>query len=169
MKKLFAFVLITVFCISCTTNKVASLTGNYDIVYTAESDKSFDEVWNKVIDYFAITGIPITVMEKASGFIVSKEMSLNDMVTMEKDGVLLNERSFVVIPYASNIVYMKASSDFNVRVKEENGKVTIMVNLPNIFVQRTLKPTGFQMFSEPERVEAKSTGAFERGLLELFK
>ena len=64
---------------------------------------------------------------------------------------------------------MNATSDFNVRVKQQNGKVSVAVNLPNIVAERTLKPTMLQMISTPERVEAKSTGVFERGLLDLFK
>lgn len=49
------------------------------------------------------------------------------------------------------------------------GKVVITVNLPNIEAERTIKPTGFVMVSAPEQVEAKSTGVFENGLLDLFK
>ena len=170
MKRLFGFMLISILCASCiTTSKVVHLTGNYDFVSTVETNKTYDEVWNKVVDYFATTGIPISTIEKASGLIISKEVSLKGMITMEKDGALLDENAFVVIPYASKVVYMNATSDFNVRVREVNGKVSITVNLPNIIAERTIKPTGFQLVSVPERVEAKSTGVFERGLLELFK
>lgn len=167
--KYLSYVLLCAVLSSCMTTKNTHLVGNYSVSTTAETDKSYDEVWNKVIDYFAVNGIPISTLEKASGLIVSNKVSLSDNVTMEKDGKLLDKRAFVVIPYAKNVVYVNVTSDFNVRVKEQNGKVSISVNLPNIYAERTIKPTFFQMVSTPEKVEAKSTGVFENGLLNMLK
>ncbi len=167
---LLSLCLITVMWTSCLTVKTPpNLVGNYPTVISVETDKSYDEVWDNVIDYFAKTGIAISTIEKASGLIVSNKVSLKGAVTMEKDGVLLDSCAYIVIPYEKNIVYLDATSDFNVRVKEHNGKVSISVNLPNIIAKRTVKPVGFQMISYPQVVEAKSTGVFEQGLLNLFK
>lgn len=158
---------------SCMTTKVPHLVGNYTITTSVETEKSFDEVWDKVIDYFAVNGIPISTLEKASGLIVSNKVSLTNKVTMEKDGKVLDDKAFVVTPYAKNVVYINATSDFNIRVKKQNGKVSISVNLPNIVAERTVKPTGLLFTNTPantpQKVEAKSTGVFENGLLELFK
>lgn len=154
---------------SCMTTKIPHLVGNYTFTTSIETDKSFDEVWDKVIDYFAMNGIPISILEKASGLIVSNKVSLKNNVTMEKDGKLLDDKAFVVIPYAKNVVYINVTSDFNIRVKKQNGKVSISVNLPNMVAERTVKPTGFQIVSTPQEIEAKSTGVFESGLLNLLK
>ena len=169
-KKVLFYALIITLLSSCIpSKKVAYLTGDYNINTSVETDKSFDEVRDKVIDYFSVNGIAISTLEKNSGLIVSNKVSLRDYVTTEKNGKPSNSGAFVVIPYEKNIVYMNATSDFNVRVKQQNGKVSVAVNLPNIVAERTLKPTMLQMISTPERVEAKSTGVFERGLLDLFK
>lgn len=169
MKKLLFSLLTVILMSSCGTTKLTHLIGTYDINTSTETDKTFDEVWDRVIDYFAVTGIPIVTLEKSSGLIVSNQVSLKEMVTMEENGKPKNGSAYIVIPYAKNTTFMDATSDFNVRVKERNGKVVVSVNLPNISARRTIKPKGLQMMSFPDLVQAKSTGVFEKGLLDLFK
>ncbi|WP_288531763.1 hypothetical protein [uncultured Bacteroides sp.] len=171
MKKLLLMLLPFLLLSSCMTMKStpSHLVGVYNVTTSIKTDNPFDEVWNKVIDYFATNGIPIATLEKASGLIVSNKVQLKDAVTIEQDGKPLDKNAYIVIPYAKNIIYKNVTSDFNVRVREVDGKVVITVNLPNIVAERTIKPTGFTMISVPENVEAKSTGVFEAGLLNLFK
>lgn len=171
MKKLLLVLLSGLMLSSCMTMKStpSHLVGVYNVTTSIETDQKFDDVWNKVIDYFATNGIAIATLEKASGLIVSNKVQLRDAVTVEQDGKPLDKNAYIVIPYAKNIIYKNVTSDFNVRVREVEGKVVITVNLPNIEAERTIKPTGFVMVSAPEQVEAKSTGVFENGLLDLFK
>ena len=155
---------------SCRTVESLSFKGYYPIQITVETDKKYDEVWDKVIDYFAVCGVPITTLEKASGLIVSKTISFKGFVTAEDEqGKLQNLDAFIVIPYAKDIVYMNAAFDFNVRIKKQESKVVISVNLHNIQAEITTKPKGLKMISYPLPVEGKSTGIFEKGLLALFQ
>lgn len=79
------------------TTNIPHLVGNYTINTSTETDKSFDEVLGKVIDFFATSGIPINTLEKASELIVSNNMTLEDMTTTEKDGIILNPNAYIVI------------------------------------------------------------------------
>lgn len=168
--KIFLSALFACLLYSCKTTDMLTLTGDYPIINTTTTtDKTFDEVWDNVIDYFAINGIPISILDKESGLIVSNKVSLKNNITMEKNGKPLNDKAFIVIPYAKNVIYMNAYSDFNVRVKKQDGKITISVNLPNIVAERTTKPAWWQLVSTPKIVDAKSTGVFEKGLLSLLK
>ena len=102
--------------------------------------------------------------------IVSKTISFKGFVTAEDEqGKLQNPDAFIVIPYAKDIVYMNAAFDFNVRIKKQESKVVISVNLHNIQAEITTKPKGLKMISYPLPVEGKSTGIFEKGLLALFQ
>lgn len=168
---LFLFVLSYLVLSSCMTTKTSqTLVGDYPSApFSIETDKSFDEVWDKAIDYFAMNGISISTLEKESGLIVSNKVSLKNSITMEKDGKPLDKNAFVVIPYAKNVVYVNATSDFNVRIRKQGEKVLISVNLPNLVAERTVKPKGFQLVSTPQVVEARTTGVFENGLLNLLK
>ena len=168
-KKLFLLVLSCVLLSSCTTTKISSLTGTYSVNTSIETDKSYDEVWGKVIDYFATSGIPISTLEKASGLIVSNKVALENMTTTEKNGVISNPNAYIVIPYVKNSSHLQVTSDFNVRVTEQNGKVVISVNLPNIKAQLDVLEGLYMRVWTPKSVEAKSTGVFEKTLLDLFK
>ena len=177
MKKLFLIVLIVTFS-SCAPLK---LVGNYPIPnHFAESALSFDEVWSKVIDYFAITGTPITTIEKQSGIIVSSKMSfVNNYTREDKKGNLINPEGYVVIPTVrgrfGNILEPSSLitgnwtmvGDWNVRVKSEGEKTIINVNLTN--VQCFYTAPGAYGRSQTSRIPIKSTGRFESNLLELFR
>ena len=60
MKKLLLMLLPFLLLSSCMTMKStpSHLVGVYNVTTSIETDKPFDEVWNKVIDYFATNGIP---------------------------------------------------------------------------------------------------------------
>lgn len=67
-KKVLFYALIITLLSSCIpSKKVAYLTGDYNINTSIETDKSFDEVWDKVIDYFSVNGIAISTLEKIVG------------------------------------------------------------------------------------------------------
>lgn len=168
-KKLFLLALSCMVLSSCMTTKIPHLVGNYTATTSIETDKSFDEVWGKVIDFFATSGIPISTLEKASGLIVSNKVALEGMTTTEKDGVILNPNAYIVIPYVKGSTNLQVTSDFNVRVKEQNGKVLISVNLPNIKAQLYVLEGLYVRVPTAKSIEAKSTGVFENGLLNLLK
>lgn len=167
MKKfLFVLPILAIFMEGCSSSAV--FKSNYDQVYSVESGLSFDEVWDKVIDYFAVNGYHISTIEKSSGIIMAAKTDLSNSYTKEdKNGNLENPNAFVVIQkglgFSISMLRFNITGDWNVRVKESNGKTLINVNLVNI--QGVL--TGNK--GERTAVQAKSTGVFERHLLDLLK
>ena len=155
---------------SCVTTP--HLVGNYAITNSIETNKSYDEVWGDVIDFFATSGIPISTMEKESGLIVSSKVALDGMTTTEENGKISNPNAYIVIPSVKSMPFVKSTvnvtADFNVRVKEQNGKVIVTVNLTNIMAQVKDKTLDGKPMST-KTIEAKSTGVFEKTILELFK
>ena len=169
MKKALMTVIVLALLSSCTVHK---LIGSYDKVITQNVDSEFDKVWGKVIDVFAQKGIPINVIDKSSGLIVSNKFPIPlSMVTKEKGGVPSDKNAFLVIPSTISRVLLhsylvdEASGSFNVRVKKnESGKVVININLVN--VESKFVPNDRRR--SPIDILAKSTGVFEKKMIDLI-
>lgn len=54
-------------CLSSCSPKVYGLRGNYEVTKNIETSSFFDDVWNRVIDFFAESNIPVATLEIASG------------------------------------------------------------------------------------------------------
>ena len=77
---------------SCTPVKYA-IQGSYQPATSVVTSKSFDNVWNNVIDFFAENNLPIEILEKDSGLIVSNNIKVGDnLVTWEDE----NGKSHVI-------------------------------------------------------------------------
>lgn len=166
MKKLLLIVSCITVLSSCTSMK---LTGNYpDPHYFIETSDSFDDVWSRVIDYFAYAGVPITTIEKSSGLIVSSKVSFIDHYTTEKRGIPSDPNAYVVIPNLGALYLMTGTltitGDWNVRIKESDGKTSININLINIDCYYT----STDRMGNTTKIPAKSTGKFEQSLLDYF-
>ena len=173
MKKILIVLFAASLLVSCSTLK---LTGTYPSTnHFGYSDKSYEQVWAKVIDYFAIAGIPITTIDKSSGIIVSSKMSFLNSYTREVKGVPLNPNAYVVIPTVrggfGKILEPTTTAitgdwtmvgDWNVRIRESEGKIMVNVNLMNLDCYYTI--SGF--YGSITKVPIKSTGKFERELLD---
>ena len=161
---------------SCGTLK---LVGNYPSTenYYATTDASYDSVWDRVVDFFATSGVPITHIDKDSGLIISSKMSFLNSYTLERNGVPEDPNAFVVIPIVrggfGNILEPRAVitgrwtmyGDFNVRITIcDGGKTMINVNLLNL----TCLYYGSSLLGNTTRVPIASTGVFEKSLLQLF-
>lgn len=141
-----------------------------------ETDASFEEVWANVVDYFAFENIPIQLMDKSSGLIVSKSVEVgSDLVTQEnRDGQLQNPRAWFVLSYSSDFISANVRFSFNVRVKTlSNGKTLIAVNVGDIRYGRLVEPSPSEVWlgvdvRKTEMSSCASTGNFEKSLLELF-
>lgn len=160
------FVLMSFVYLSlCSCTSVKTLQGNYANSYSITTATSYDKVWDNVIDYFASNGISISTMEKASGLIVANRIVVPQ--TIEKNGKPLDSSAFIVIPNV-NKYPSTATASFNVRVKNNGDSVTITVNVYNIESTRIIAQIYYNSpITEP--IEGKSTGVFEKGLLNLFK
>ena len=79
--KLFSITAIcAIFCAiiasSCGSSQ-PTLRSTYTINKTSTTtSSSFNEVWNKVIDFFAEQNIPIATLEKESGIIVASNVTI---------------------------------------------------------------------------------------------
>lgn len=143
-----------------------------------ETSLSYEEVWSKIIDYFAVSGIPITNIDKTSGIIISNNVSFENYYTREdKKGNLVNPNAFVVIPTIKggfgNILEPNAKltgewemyGDWNVRIKS-NGKGGTIINV-NLLNLRCFYG-GSGMLGKT-KIPIKSTGIFEKKMLDYLK
>lgn len=172
MKKFIVALCIVGVITACSPMK---LTGVYPSTnHFGYSDNSYEQVWAKVIDYFAIAGIPITTIDKSSGIIVSSKVSFLNFYTREVKGVPLDPNAYVVIPTVrggfGNILEPTAVitgdwtmvGDWNVRIKESGGKIMVNVNLMNLDCYYTTSG----LYGSTTKVPIKSTGKFEQELLD---
>ena len=67
---LICFLVVMVFSFGCAT-----APKNYNFNPVCSFDCEFDEVWAGIIEYFAITNMPIQTIEKDSGIIVTSWMN----------------------------------------------------------------------------------------------
>lgn len=149
-----------------------SLTGSYpDPHHYAESDDTFEEVWERVVDYFAFEGIPISTIDKSSGLIITAKMPLKDYCSREENGKPLDPDAYVVIPTSKGGLGTtmepemlvshgwKITGQWNVRVKESDGKTAIHINLSEL---TCLYPSLNGYRDAP----IHSTGRFEQKILD---
>ena len=154
---------------SCSTQIL--LKGSYPTTaHFVKTDLSFDEVWTKVIDYFAVNGVPITTIDKSSGLIISSKMSFLETYTTEDEyGIPINSNAFTVAPYCKVLTPTTIIGDWNVRVKTENGKTVVNVNLISLNARGIYRKNGSITPVIGGMIPIKSTGVFESQLLNLFK
>ena len=169
-KKLLGLGLIVILFSSCSVGY--KLTGNYPI--TGESvliDKTFEEVWSKTIDYFALNGVPISTIDKSSGLIVSSKMDLTNSYSRESNGELLNPKAYVVIPTVrggfGNILEPTSAitgnwdmiGDFNVRIKNtDSNNILVNVNLLNL-------NCFYSAGRSTVKIPISTTGVFEKEMI----
>ena len=159
MKRILITLCVANLLVSCGT---LQLTGTYpNPHHFGYSEFSYDQVWSKVIDYFAMEGIPIETIDKSSGLIVSSKMSFKDVHTKEVKGVPLNPDAYVVIPsvLGYGIYDWTMDGNWNVRIKESDGRISINVNIVNLNCYGNHQNSIIQ-------VPIKSTGKFESKLLD---
>lgn len=163
MKKIFA-IAFAALCVSCSTYR---LTGNYADTnhFFAETTLSYEEVWTRVIDYFALEGVPISTIDKSSGLIVSSKVSFLNHYTREVGGTALNPNAYVVIPtvrggFLNVLTPVSIVGDWNIRIKDHNGRIIVNVNLINLDCYFN------GSYGSLVRVPVASLGNFERGLID---
>lgn len=172
MCKFLSVILFTLLVTSCAP-KIYTLKGAYPsppIVY--QSDKNFETIWSNVIDLFAQKGIPIQLVDKSSGLIVSGSAALTWSFE-DKMGSLLKNDAWVVIPKMidkGNNKLLKPYAVYgtwNIRIKPDGSKTSINTNLYNISAVYT-NPAAY---TKPAMsiADGRSTGNFEKFIYDLVK
>lgn len=157
MKHIITFSLIILCFSSCAVQ--SALVGNYNITNTATTNKSYNEVWDAAVDFFANSGYAISTIEKASGLIVAKTVTIdNDLITYESGGKPYNPYAYVIT--STKNATQEGTVDFNVRIKNIGNRVQVTVNLLNININY------FDVFLWLPVSQAMSTGVFESNLLD---
>lgn len=152
--------------ISCGPELYRTKGSYLDKPYQIYSDKSKDEVWNKIIELFSTKGISIKLIDKNSGLILSERTSfLSDYSYENDDGSLRNPNALVVcdkVVWQGVLQYPEqVTGEWNIRVVESSGKTLINVNLVNIQVS-------FFLAQVPEGT-GKSTGKYEKIVADYLK
>ncbi|RFS17356.1 hypothetical protein [Emticicia sp. C21] len=87
MKKMLTLLFLSYALFSCTGPKSIPIKGAYlEKPFTVYSEKSVEDVWSKVIDIFATSGITIKIIDKSSGLIVTDDYSFLKSYTFETTG-----------------------------------------------------------------------------------
>lgn len=177
MKKYTPLLLFAIVLAGCAAPKPVALKGSYrSTPMIIETDRTFDQVWDKLIDLFAQKGLSIKVIDRSSGLIVSERAILTS-TTEFNSGLLKDSTAFIVAPKEYNRytkkydpVYRRISGEWNVRIKRVDDKTLINVNLVNITAQRfTIDDLQKPIYADGPCQDCKSTGFFEQTLSNLIK
>lgn len=170
MKRL--FIVLIVACLQgCGSVKY------HPVTYTPVSDKEFkdtftstktkEEVWSKLIEFFAKSGSGIKVIDKSSGLIVTEKTDFEGTYTVQnEEGFLLDKDALLVCShysYINDVSPNKVLGNWNVRVFEENGKTLVNVNITNV----DAKYLPENPYSPYQKFECKTTGLFEKRIFEI--
>lgn len=183
MLKILTFSMTLLLLSSCfpmmQTYKTVPIQGNYaGSPYEVVTDKSKEEVWDNLIDLFAKKGLPIKLIDKSSGLIISEKSLLTHTHELPKGGGLSDKTAYVVLPKVINkannkvVKYSIVTGDWNVRIKEVNGKTVVNVNLLNIVsspITATGSPGSPYGYGEWTIQDGKSTGVFEKMIADTIK
>jgi hypothetical protein len=126
---------------------------NYDIVKSSAINKTFNEVWTKIISWFAENNIPIRILNKESGYISTYSESIADYKLSIADCGNPSDYNFLCDIHTSfNIVVEKIS--------DNTTKITINIMF-----------TGWECSSQNDiikkltKLNCLSTGVLEKEIL----
>jgi hypothetical protein len=188
MKK--TFIISLIFLILCLSTghakkkfKKISFMGDYPKTpYIIKTDKSFNDVWENIIDLLAMTGMSVKMIDKENGIIISEITDMANVTSFEnEDGSLMNPNAFVAAEsyeYPMNTFSIGSLlCSWNIRVKDKNDFRIIMVNLTfkSIVVNGhtwadTYDVTKYPSYYKPEDYPPgiKSTGVFEQSIIDFI-
>ena len=161
---------------SCITVKSYPIRGNYPAQpFEISSTQTFDQAWDKLIDLFAQKGLPIKIIDRSSGLIISDRTALK--ATNEDKNLLPRDKnSWIVVPYVYSFAKNKKVSmesvpnvygEWNVRIKKMAEGVLINVNIVNVVTE---EPASYKTPATLVRIpDYKSTGVFENIIATFIK
>ncbi len=136
---------------------------NYTFNTTREYDKPYDEVWSRIVQWFALSGNPVKNMDKGSGFIATDyNLSVQDVSDCDcgKAGFNLVEQ----------VVITEKMGNFNLLIQQKDGgktMVTVTAKFYSINETRTNSGTSMgYVKAGVQKVECNSTGKLEGEILD---
>lgn len=173
LKLLFPTFALAIFLLMGCAIKTIPIKGKYlETPYEAISNKSKDQVWDKIIDFYAQKGLSIRIIDKSSGLIISDKTALT-WTFEDSKGNLTNPDAWIVIeksidPGANKVIKpASVSGDWNIRIKAlPDNKTSINVNVVNIKAKSGAK--GNYGGNEYD-IKAFSTGNFEKLITDQIK
>jgi uncharacterized lipoprotein len=130
----------------------ASAPQQYNYLKEKVYAQPFDTVWQKTIEWFGATGIPIKNLDKSSGFIATEYNLRSDDVSPDK-----------VCDCGSGTIISNPTGNFNIVVKkidQQNTKVIV-----NAFFKAQVKVYKLIGPDVEQPIDCNSTGRLERELL----
>ncbi len=155
-------ILFSFFTLSCSAPKIIPLKGSYVTPpYEIKTEKSFNLVWDRLVDLFAQNGLSIKIIDRSSGLIVAGFTEM-EVTYEDKNGILKNPKASLVTNVLYNWgankyapLYNIATGDWNVRIKESDSGTLINVNVVNVKY--------YDAFTKNYKIaDCKSTGVFEK-------
>ena len=114
-------------------------------------DASVDRTWNAVLERFAEDSIPIRTLERASGLLTTKPMSVSAMMNAEADWADCGTAPFVGRLYPTEVSY-------TILVRGDNARSTVRASV------RWTTPLGAEEYTSDR--ECTTTGNWETALEE---
>ncbi len=163
-----SILLLCIIFSSCTPVKFIPLKNSYaDKPFEQTVDKSKDQVWENIIDFFAKNGLSIRLIDRTSGLIISDKTALK-WTYEKKDGSLEFPLAWAAVPKVINTgnnmpyKFLTVNGDWNIRIKESSGGTLININLVNINCYASAYTLASNSPSAITVAGVKSTGNFEK-------
>ena len=157
---------------SCAT-KVVPLKGTYtNGNFEKVADKPKDQIWDNIIDFFAKNGIPIHIIDRSSGLIVSTQTELN-WSREDKNGNLINKKAQIAIMRIKqgngSIDYSQVTGQWNIRIKPvDQNKTLVNINIVNPKYELGAGRNAIAISREFKKGEFQSTGLFEETIYNII-
>ncbi len=167
MKKLFFLIQVafcTILIYSCQSYKPPQ---TYQFDKSKVINKSFDDVWNKIIKWFGNNNTPIKTIEKASGLISTDfNLSADNIKNAMDCGVFKQNNNEIFVDYSGN---------FNIVVEEVNEtstRVTInafFFSFEGEAVSENIVSYKFVKTNKSKKINCNSTGYLEKELFDFIE
>ena len=181
LKLILAAIFITVSTVlySCAF-KTIPIKGQYpEGPYLDTTTLGKEEVWDKIIDFYAQKGLSIKIIDRSSGLIISDRTVLTTTFENSK-GQPIKPTAWIVLPKTINPNDRKPfapgliTGEWNIRIKELPDKRTsINVNLVNINGTEEIVAKVGSSYKTTKQIiplaSYKSTGNFEKMITEFIR
>lgn len=160
MKKFFFLSLIVILILGCSSYKPPK---TYNFQNWADYALPFDEVWSRVIRFFAESGVNIKTMDKASGFIVTENISFNGALGQFLDCGEPGKAVFAYAKIENPIGYFNV---YITKISEQATRVQIKTFYKAIYSVYQYDDYRKTFYKASESwMNCNSTGFLETGLL----